>query len=105
MTIVRIGSIEEGDPSSDRTGWNGQQDQDAGIDRHPDRFLPALNQKRAQLLLHGSGLGLDVIAAEVDYVHGATLRTLLRSASHGESAIFEPTYADGACVVRRGIWP
>ena len=34
--------------------------------------------ERAQSLLHGSGLDLDAIAAEVGYVDGATLRTLLR---------------------------
>jgi transcriptional regulator GlxA family with amidase domain len=34
--------------------------------------------ERAQSLLHGSGLDLDAIAADVGYVDGATLRTLLR---------------------------
>lgn len=34
--------------------------------------------ERAQSLLLGSGLAVDAIAAEVGYVDGTTLRTLLR---------------------------
>jgi len=37
-----------------------------------------LRVERAQSLLHGSGLDLDAIAAEVGYADGATLGTLLR---------------------------
>jgi transcriptional regulator GlxA family with amidase domain len=37
-----------------------------------------LRVERAQSLLHGSDLDIEAIAAEVGYVDGATLRTLLR---------------------------
>ncbi len=40
--------------------------------------LRDLRVERAQSLLHGSGLDVNAIAAEVGYVDGATLRTLLR---------------------------
>ena len=43
----------------------------------PEATFQDLRVERAQSLLHGSGLDLDAIAAEVGYVDGATLRTLL----------------------------
>ena len=37
-----------------------------------------LRVEHAQFLLHGGGPDLDVLATEVGYFDGATLRTLLR---------------------------
>ncbi|MFM0000594.1 helix-turn-helix domain-containing protein [Paraburkholderia dipogonis] len=48
------------------------------LGKSPLAYFQDLRVERAQSLLHGSGLGLDAIAAEVGYVDGATLRTLLR---------------------------
>jgi transcriptional regulator GlxA family with amidase domain len=50
----------------------------AVLGRSPLAYFQDLRVERAQSLLHGSGLALDAIAAEVGYVDGATLRTLLR---------------------------
>jgi transcriptional regulator GlxA family with amidase domain len=44
----------------------------------PLSYFQDLRVERAQFLLRGSGLDVDAIAAEVCYVDGATLRTLLR---------------------------
>jgi transcriptional regulator GlxA family with amidase domain len=51
---------------------------EAVLGKSPLSYFQDLRVERAQSLLHGSGLGLDAIAAEVGYVDGATLRTLLR---------------------------
>ena len=48
------------------------------LGKSPLAYFQDLRVERAQSLLHGSGLGIDAIAAEVGYVDGATLRTLLR---------------------------
>ena len=48
------------------------------LGKSPLAYFQDLRVERAQSLLHGSGLNLDAIAAEVGYVDGATLRTLLR---------------------------
>jgi transcriptional regulator GlxA family with amidase domain len=48
------------------------------LGKSPLAYFQDLRVEHAQSLLHGSGLGLDAIAAEVGYVDGATLRTLLR---------------------------
>lgn len=48
------------------------------LGKSPLAYFQDLRVERAQSLLHGSGLALDAIAAEVGYVDGATLRTLLR---------------------------
>jgi transcriptional regulator GlxA family with amidase domain len=48
------------------------------LGKSPLSYFQDLRVERAQSLLHGSGLDLDAIAAEVGYVDGATLRTLLR---------------------------
>ena len=48
------------------------------LGKSPLAFFQDLRVERAQSLIHGSGLDLDAIAAEVGYVDGATLRTLLR---------------------------
>jgi transcriptional regulator GlxA family with amidase domain len=48
------------------------------LGKSPLAYFQDLRVERAQSLLHGSGLDLDAIAAEVGYVDGATLRTLLR---------------------------
>src|ERR1700761_3429111 len=50
----------------------------AVLGKSPLAFFQDLRVERAQSLIHGSGLDLDAIAAEVGYVDGATLRTLLR---------------------------
>lgn len=44
----------------------------------PLDYFQDLRVERARSLVDGSGLDLDAIAAEVGYVDGATLRTLLR---------------------------
>jgi transcriptional regulator GlxA family with amidase domain len=51
---------------------------EAVLGKSPLSYFQDLRVERAQSLLHGSGLELDAIAAEVGYVDGATLRTLLR---------------------------
>ncbi|WP_445220167.1 GlxA family transcriptional regulator [Bradyrhizobium sp. Pa8] len=48
------------------------------LGKSPLSYFQDLRVERAQSLLHGSGLGVDAIAAEVGYEDGATLRTLLR---------------------------
>jgi transcriptional regulator GlxA family with amidase domain len=48
------------------------------LGKSPLAYFQDLRVERAQSLLHGSGLDNDAIAAEVGYVDGATLRTLLR---------------------------
>jgi transcriptional regulator GlxA family with amidase domain len=50
----------------------------AVLGKSPLAYFQDLRVERAQSLLHVSGLGLDAIAAEVGYVDGATMRTLLR---------------------------
>jgi len=51
---------------------------EAVLGKSPLSYFQDLRVERARSLLHGSGLDLDAIAAEVGYVDGATLRTLLR---------------------------
>ena len=48
------------------------------LGKSPLAYFQDLRVERAQSLLHGSGLGIEAIAAEVGYQDGATLRTLLR---------------------------
>ncbi|MEM5382738.1 helix-turn-helix domain-containing protein [Paraburkholderia phymatum] len=48
------------------------------LGKSPLAYFQDLRVERAQSLLHGSGLDLEAIAAEVGYLDGATLRTLLR---------------------------
>jgi transcriptional regulator GlxA family with amidase domain len=50
----------------------------AVLGKSPLAYFQDLRVERAQSLLHGSGLDVDAIAAEVGYVDGATLRSLLR---------------------------
>ncbi len=50
----------------------------AVLGKSPLDYFQDLRVERAQSLLHGSGLDIDAIAAEVGYVDGATLRALLR---------------------------
>jgi transcriptional regulator GlxA family with amidase domain len=50
----------------------------AVLGKSPLAYFQDLRVERAKSLIHGSGLALDTIAAEVGYVDGATLRTLLR---------------------------
>jgi transcriptional regulator GlxA family with amidase domain len=51
---------------------------DAVLGKSPLSYFQDLRVERAQSLLHGGGLDVDAIAAEVGYEDGATLRTLLR---------------------------
>jgi transcriptional regulator GlxA family with amidase domain len=51
---------------------------EAVLGKSPLSYFQDLRVERAQSLLHGSGLDVDAIAAEVGYEDGATLRTLLR---------------------------
>ena len=44
----------------------------------PLPYFQDLRVEHAQFLLHGGGPDLDVLATEVGYFDGATLRTLLR---------------------------
>jgi transcriptional regulator GlxA family with amidase domain len=48
------------------------------LGKSPLSYFQDLRVERAQGLLRGTGLDIDAIAAEVGYVDGATLRTLLR---------------------------
>lgn len=50
----------------------------AVLGKSPLSYFQDLRVEHAQSLLHGSGLDLDAIAAQVGYIDGATLRTLLR---------------------------
>jgi transcriptional regulator GlxA family with amidase domain len=50
----------------------------AVLGKSPMAYFQDLRVERAQSLLHGSGLNIDAIAAQLGYVDGATLRTLLR---------------------------
>jgi transcriptional regulator GlxA family with amidase domain len=51
---------------------------EAVMGKSPLSYFQDLRVERARTLLGGSGLSVDAIAAEVGYVDGATLRTLLR---------------------------
>lgn len=51
---------------------------EAVLGKSPLSYFQDLRVEHAQSLLHGSGLDLNAIAAEVGYVDGATLRRLLR---------------------------
>jgi transcriptional regulator GlxA family with amidase domain len=51
---------------------------EAVLGKSPLSYFQDLRVERARSLLHGSGLDVEAIAAEVGYVDGATLRTLLR---------------------------
>lgn len=48
------------------------------LGKSPLAYFQDLRVEHAQSLLHGSGLDIEAIAAEVGYADGATLRTLLR---------------------------
>lgn len=51
---------------------------EAVLGKSPLAYFQDLRVERAQSLIHGSGLDIEAIAAEVGYDDGATLRTLLR---------------------------
>lgn len=51
---------------------------EAVLGKSPLSYFQDLRVERAQSLLHGSGLDVEAIAAEVGYEDGATLRTLIR---------------------------
>ena len=48
------------------------------LGKSPLAYFQDLRVEKARSLLHGSGMDLEAIAAEVGYEDGATLRTLLR---------------------------
>lgn len=51
---------------------------EAVLGKSPLAYFQDLRVERAQSLIHGSGLDIEAIAAEVGYQDGATLRALLR---------------------------
>jgi transcriptional regulator GlxA family with amidase domain len=51
---------------------------EAVLGKSPLSYFQDLRVERARALLHGTSLDINAIAAEVGYVDGATLRTLLR---------------------------
>jgi len=51
---------------------------DAVLGKSPLAYFQDLRVEHAQSLLHGNGVDLEAIAAEVGYADGATLRALLR---------------------------
>jgi transcriptional regulator GlxA family with amidase domain len=51
---------------------------EAVLGKSPLAYFQDLRVERAQSLIHGSGLDIEAIAAEVGYEDGATLRSLLR---------------------------
>lgn len=51
---------------------------EAVLGKSPLAYFQDLRVERAQSLIHGSGLDIEAIAAEVGYDDGATLRALLR---------------------------
>jgi transcriptional regulator GlxA family with amidase domain len=51
---------------------------EAVLGKSPLSYFQDLRVERARSLIHGSSLDIEAIAAEVGYVDGATLRTLLR---------------------------
>jgi transcriptional regulator GlxA family with amidase domain len=51
---------------------------EAVLGKSPLSYFQDLRVERAQSLLHGSGLDIEAIAAEVGYEDGATLRSLIR---------------------------
>jgi transcriptional regulator GlxA family with amidase domain len=50
----------------------------AVLGKSPLAYFQDLRVERAQSLIHGGGRDVDAIAAEVGYVDGSTLRSLLR---------------------------
>ena len=50
----------------------------AVLGKSPLSYFQDLRVEHAQSLLHGRGLDIEAIAAEVGYEDGATLRSLLR---------------------------
>lgn len=48
------------------------------LGKSPLAYFQDLRVEHAQTLIHGSGMDIEAIAAEVGYADGATLRTLLR---------------------------
>jgi transcriptional regulator GlxA family with amidase domain len=50
----------------------------AVLGKSPLAYVQDLRVERAKSLIHGGGVDLNAIAAEVGYADGATLRTLLR---------------------------
>jgi len=71
-------SLQEAANALATSGRTLQRRCEAVLGKSPLSYFQDLRVERAQSLLHGSGLDLDAIAAEVGYVDGATLRTLLR---------------------------
>jgi transcriptional regulator GlxA family with amidase domain len=51
---------------------------EAVLGKSPLAYFQDLRVERARALLHGGGMAVEAVAAEVGYADGATLRTLLR---------------------------
>ena len=76
---LKIGfSLEKAASALGITPRSLQRRCEAVLGKSPLSYFQDLRVERARALLHGSRLGVDSIAAEVGYVDGATLRTLLR---------------------------
>jgi transcriptional regulator GlxA family with amidase domain len=71
-------SLEEAAKALATSARSLQRRCQAVLGKSPLAYFQDLRVERAQSLLHGSGLDVDAIAAEVGYVDGATLGTLLR---------------------------
>jgi transcriptional regulator GlxA family with amidase domain len=71
-------SLQEAAKSLATSARTLQRRCEAVLGKSPLSYFQDLRVERAQSLLRGSGLDLDAIAAEVGYLDGATLRTLLR---------------------------
>jgi Helix-turn-helix domain len=76
---------------------------EAVLGKSPLSYFQDLRVERAQSLLHGSGLDVDAIAAEVGYVDGATLRTLLRERLGRGVRELAQTCADGFAELQLGL--
>ena len=71
-------SLQEGAKALATSPRTLQRRMEAVLGKSPLAFFQDLRVEHAQHLVRTSGLDLDSIAAEVGYVDGATLRTLLR---------------------------
>jgi transcriptional regulator GlxA family with amidase domain len=71
-------SLQEAAGAIETSARTLQRRCEAVLGKSPLSYFQDLRVERAQSLLHGGRLDLDAIAAEVGYVDGATLGTLLR---------------------------
>jgi AraC-like DNA-binding protein len=95
-------SLQEGANALATSARSLQRRCQAALGKSPLDYFQDVRVERAHSLLHGSGLDIDAIAAEVGYVDAATLRTLLRQRRGPACAIFAPTCADDRLATDRG---